>query len=116
MRGGRVSLDERRCWLDVRALERQFEQAERSDKKGASVEDCAERLLNLYRGPFLEDEEGEWAQRLRKRLREGVARCLTRCVITMRSAGQREAAARLVERAMEVDPDAVDRYRELGVV
>ena len=116
VKGGRVSLDERRCWLDVRTLERQFGQADKIDRKDTAIRECAEKLLDLYRGPFLGDEEGQWSQRLRHRLREKFARCLAQCVITLRAAGEREEAARLLEKAMDVDPDAVDRYRELMVI
>jgi two-component SAPR family response regulator len=64
----------------------------------------------------LSDEEGGWVEHPRKRLREKFARRLAKCLIALQAAGEREAAARLLERAMDVDPDAVNRFRELMVI
>ena len=113
VKGGRVSLDERRCWLDVRALERELGWADKVDTEGAAVREYAERLLGIYRGPFLSDEEGEWAWHLRKRLREKFSRRLAQCASALLAAGKREDAARLLEKATEADPDAIIGDREL---
>lgn len=116
VKGGRVSLDERRCWLDVRELERQLSRTDMVGAMGPAVRERAEKLLSLYRGPFLADEEGEWARRLRHRVRDNFVRCLAQCIIALRAAGEREEAARLMGRAMDADPEAVDKYRELMVI
>lgn len=111
VKGGRVSLDERRCWLDVRALERRLDRA--YDPASTDIMKYAEQLLGQYRGPFLVDEEGEWAWRLRKRLREKFSRRLAQCASALLAAGKREVAARLLEKAAAADPDAVNGYRDL---
>ncbi|MDA8171370.1 MAG: hypothetical protein M0Z48_06000 [Nitrospiraceae bacterium] len=51
LRGGRVSLDSRRCWVDARAFESMLEKA-----------------AALYRGPFLPDEGKPVIKSYRERL------------------------------------------------
>ncbi len=103
VKGGRISLNERNCWVDVRALERQLDLTD--NPQGNSARDCAEKLLSLYRGAFLSDEDGEWIQRRRRRLREKFSRRFTQCVNALLTAKMNETAARLLERAMDTDAD-----------
>ena len=111
VKGGRVSLDERHCWLDARALERLFDRADKIDAEGVAAREFAESLLHLYRGPFLKGEDGEWVRQCRHRLREGFARSLANCISVMRAAGEGEQSQRLLEQVMEVDPDAMRSCR-----
>ena len=65
--GGKVSLDARRCWVDVWALERQVGSGARA---GSQRE--LDNVLQLYRGHFLgqEGEQPPWALPTRERLRD----------------------------------------------
>src|SRR4029077_12351618 len=56
--GGKLSLDARSCWVDVWAFERELDAARAGD---ANPEQTLERLRQLYRGHFLEQEsEKSW--------------------------------------------------------
>ncbi len=111
VKGGRVSLDERRCWVDVRALERILDRVAIPEMGIAIVRELGEKLLSLYRGPFLGDEEGEWPWRLRNRLRTKFSRGLSQCVTVLRLAGETEMALQLLESAIDADPGAENLYR-----
>lgn len=57
LKNGRVSLDQRLVWVDVRLFE-----------AGQVPAPAAERLFALYRGPFLAGETAPWAQPRRESL------------------------------------------------
>ncbi len=67
----KLSLDARRCWVDALALDGWMACARPPSDAGRARRD-AERVLALYRGPFLGDEEGAWASAMRDRLRRRV--------------------------------------------
>ena len=71
----------------------------------ADIKDCVEQMLHLYQGPFLGDEEGEWAWRLRDRLRTKIARRLRHCEQLLQATGESGLAARLLERISTADPE-----------
>jgi hypothetical protein len=106
VQGGRVSLDEHQCWLDVRALERHIECGARVGQSDAALADWAETILGLYRGPFLPSLEEDWVRRVRQRLRGQMMRGIACYVDGLRASGNRRAAAPLFERMMAADPDA----------
>ena len=109
VKGGRVTLDEGRCWVDVRALERRLGQMNALDTE-RGVKEHAAQLLDLYRGPFLHGEEGEWAAVVRRRVRENFARGVTRCMAKLQATEER-AAAGVLERVAAVDPEVMARLR-----
>ena len=66
--GGKLSLDTEQCWVDVWAFERLLAQA-RAD--GGDAERNLQRLVELYRGHFLEHETDKpWALGSRASMRE----------------------------------------------
>jgi LuxR family maltose regulon positive regulatory protein len=101
---GRVSLDERLCWVDVRAFERYIDQADRIGADHAAMQSEAEKIMALYRGPFLNDEDAQWPTRLRERLRSKFFRFLIRCGQTLCASGEVEKAIGLLERTIDLDP------------
>lgn len=110
VKGGRVSLDERRCWVDVRALESQLNKE--SNPEHSSAREYAEKLLLLYRGPFLSDEEGEWARHMRNKLRMKFIRGLLQCVKILHSNNDREHSDLLLQRAIDIDASVEHLCRE----
>ncbi|MDA8387746.1 MAG: bacterial transcriptional activator domain-containing protein [Nitrospiraceae bacterium] len=70
LRGGRVSLDSRRCWVDARAFESMLEKAGYALKNGDGKEAAhlLEKAAALYRGPFLPDEGKPVIKSFRERL------------------------------------------------
>jgi DNA-binding SARP family transcriptional activator len=123
-REGRVSLNARRCWVDVWAVERLLDGGEAdwraSEISGRARSERAEELtrkaLDLYRGPFLEDlnEEG-WPLPLRERLRSRLMRGIEALGQHLERARRWEDAVACYERALEVDPHVESFYRRLMV-
>jgi DNA-binding SARP family transcriptional activator len=100
IRRGRVSLDPRRCWVDVAALERLLDRgAEVRDSAG--LHRLADQIQDLYRGPFLGDEEGNWPRPLRERLQTRLCRFLRHCAA---SAGDHGWVMNLAARLSANDP------------
>jgi len=118
---GKVSLDARRCWVDVRAFEHSLESSDlNGEKKRSAIRDQKseitlrlERALRLYRGHFLSGEDGPWSVSARERLREKYLRA----VIMLGEARERErdfkAAIASYEQALDVDDLAEELYRRL---
>lgn len=96
---GKLSLNERICWLDVWAF-RDWCGSLLTD--GSEAEQRASEALSaLYRGPLLQGEQGSWLLTARRRERERFGRVLER--LSTRDEG---AASRLRDHALIVDPEA----------
>ncbi len=120
VREARLSLDARRCWVDVWAFERLVGQAEGLWKKETApggAERAArltEQALELYKGRFLPHEVPEhWALPLRERLRSKFVRLVGILGREIERAGRWEDAVECYRRAVEVDPLVEDFYRRL---
>jgi len=101
LRNRQLSLDPAHVWWDVQALESALAQA------GPNSAAAAERLIDLYRGPFL-DGEFEPAEiiRARERLHGRFLRAVRDVGTALEQAGQIEAAIDLYGKALDVDPGA----------
>lgn len=116
--GGGVSLNPHYLWLDVWALEQGLEQLARAVRAGveqiASATALAERMLALYRGPFLvEERDASWALTLRERLRARLLRELRALWSALEQAGHLQQAAEGYQRGLEIDPLAEEFYQRL---
>lgn len=99
---GKLSLDRRYVWTDAWAFEAQADALEAALRaSGDAVAPAAERLLELYRGPFLAGEADQaWMLERRERMRARLARLLA-------AAGRVWAgASELAQRLRELDPEA----------
>jgi hypothetical protein len=100
---GKLSFDRRYVWTDAWAFEAEADALEAALRAGGgeAVAAAAERLLALYRGPFLAGEADEaWMLERRERLRARLARLLA-------AAGRVwDGAPALVARLRELDPEA----------
>jgi len=119
---GRVSLNARRCWVDVWAVERLLDRAEAdwraSEIAGRPTSERAEELtrkaFDLYRGPFLEDLDQEgWPLPLRERLRSRLMRGVEALGLHLERARRWDEAIACYERALEIDPLVELFYRRL---
>jgi ATP/maltotriose-dependent transcriptional regulator MalT/DNA-binding SARP family transcriptional activator len=110
--GGRLSLSEQHCWLDVWAFEALLAGTE---QPGAVAEPAvAERALALYRGPYLHHEcEEPWVLSLRERLNARFVRCLSNQAHRLGERGQWEEAAALYQRGLEADAFIEELHRGL---
>jgi LuxR family transcriptional regulator, maltose regulon positive regulatory protein len=94
---GKVSLNERLCWLDLWSFETS----------------SAEKALSLYRGHFLPQDDFFWIIALRERLHAKFQRAALDVGRQHESAGAYEAAAELYQRCLEADPSAEALHRQL---
>jgi DNA-binding SARP family transcriptional activator len=122
LREGRLSLDNRYCWVDAWAFERIFGKAEnawREGARGTGVETAvllSEQAIALYEGAFLAGEAASpWILSLRERLRSKFQRCLGEVGGHWEGAGQWEKAAQWYQKGLEVDDLAEEPYRRLMI-
>ena len=111
--GGKLSLDTRSCWVDVWAFERHLDAA-RAD--GADPESSLERLRQLYRGHFLEQEsEKSWALATRETMREKFLLRIQGVAVAHEAAKRWQEAAAIYQRGIELDNLAERLYRGLMI-
>ena len=120
LREGRLTLDNRYCWVDAWAFERVFAKAEnawRDGARGAGRENAvrlSEKSMALYEGSFLAGEAASsWILPLRERLRSKFQRCVGELGRYWEGAGQWEQAANCYRKGLEVDDIAEELYRRL---
>jgi DNA-binding SARP family transcriptional activator len=102
---GRVSLDRRYFWLDTWAFDALAAEAEGAADP-AAVEKLSERMLDLYRGPFMAGEEASWHAAPRDRMRARLARTVGRAMRQWQQSGESARAQRCYEKCLEIDADA----------
>ncbi len=117
---GRLTLDRRYFWIDAWAfnallLEIEGEAARLSATADAErLQRRAERLLRLYRGPFMAGEADQaWYVQPRERMRQRFVRAMTGIGRRWEEGGEAERAAACYERCLEADPLAEGFYRSL---
>jgi LuxR family transcriptional regulator, maltose regulon positive regulatory protein len=93
---GKISLNDRLCWLDV-----------------WSFEAAADGGLALYKGHLLPQDDFPWMLGSRERLRAKFQRAAIAAGKRHETAGEYEAAAMLYESCLEADPSAEALYRQL---
>jgi DNA-binding response OmpR family regulator len=117
---GRLSLDEKRCWVDVWAFEALVSRIERATRLPSPASDelgeLARELLRLYRGHFLEQETHDsWAVAARDRLKAKFLRAVTILGAGLEQCGEWRQTAALYSRALELDNLAEGLYRRLMI-
>jgi len=110
---GRLSLDPRRCRVDVWDVERQFCCLEALQPNDSVAEFSAgvHQLMTLYRRPFLEGEEAHWVISMRERLREKFLRVLVQAARALHRAGLHAEVLDCCQKGIEIDPLAEELYR-----
>ena len=121
LRGGKLTLDNRYCWIDIWAMERMLSWA---DVKKKVVKDQApsravhllENAIRLYKGSFLPNDADEpWAIHRRERLRSRFLRAVEDLGQNFEHAGNWDDAVKYYREGLEVDPVAEVFYRRLMV-
>jgi DNA-binding SARP family transcriptional activator len=120
VRDSRLSLNRSTIWVDIWALEQgvgQLDEALRTlpdARADPGLPPLIERLLSLYRGPFLADESEQPAYiACREQLRARVLRALTRAARCFEQAGLADAAIDCYQRFIEAEPLYEAPYRNL---
>ena len=115
---GKLSLDPQRVWVDawsfqrlagnVDDLVRSVDASSSPDIKASSL-----RLLRVYLGHFLADEEAPWALGYRERLRSKFLRAAKMLTTALEGADRFDDAIELQRRAIELDSLEEEFHREL---
>jgi len=101
---GKVTLDRRYAWVDAWAFESLALRAEAA-LDGPALESVADRMLALYRGPFMAGEPDEpWYEQPRERMRGRLARAMGRVLRHWQESGQRDRALGCYQACRDVDP------------
>jgi len=107
----KLTLDRRYFWVDIWAFEEliaEIDGAQRAPRAAAGhagLDGLAQRLLDLYRGPFLAAEpEAPWQLQRRERLRGRFARAVAALERAWREAGEAPRAAEFLDQCAEIDP------------
>lgn len=111
---GKLGLDAGQVWVDAWAFDRDVEslQSALHADSEADIAALGERLLSLYRGAFLENEEPQrWMLAARDRLRNRFMRSLADAGRYWERRERWPLAIALYERGTEVDTLAEDLYR-----
>jgi LuxR family maltose regulon positive regulatory protein len=115
---GRLTLDERHCWVDVWAFEWLLEEAEAEKERGSTDQaaQCIEKAIHLYKGPFLANEvEHSWMISARERLRSRFIRNLIWLGHYWQDQKEWEKAIESYQRGLEIDDVAEDLYQQLMI-
>jgi ATP/maltotriose-dependent transcriptional regulator MalT len=107
-RGDRISLNDASSWVDSWELDRKLAQAGACIERGAEAVPLAMRALELYRGPFLPEENTAWALAARDGVREKVLRLLA-----LLAAYAPDARTKLQRVPVHPDPHHTDVVGEL---
>jgi DNA-binding SARP family transcriptional activator len=111
---GKLTLDDRFCWVDAWAFEATLEQVESLWKReqAESAVQLLEKALQMYRGPFLAQEtERPWTLSMRERLRGRFLRNVEKLGKYWRQPSQWEKALDCYLKALEVDDLAEEFYQ-----
>jgi two-component SAPR family response regulator len=114
VKNGRLSLNKLRCWVDVWVLEEQLDQLQMTSADPVELRTLADKIIALYQGPFMNDEDGIWVERLRQRLQSKYFRFILHYGRTLSVEHVDEGqAARSPKSGAAFDPCADDYYRSL---
>lgn len=110
---GKVSLNDKVCWVDVWSLERLLGSLPDCDRPEAALR-CSQRLLARYRGPFLNLEETQpWMLRLRERVTGRTVRAVLLLGQKLEGASLWTDAATLYHGMLDVAPMHEELVRRL---
>jgi ATP/maltotriose-dependent transcriptional regulator MalT/DNA-binding SARP family transcriptional activator len=109
--GRQLSLDRALVWVDAWAFERALAAAREAAADDAAA---AARALELYRGAFLVEEEGEaWPVAMRERLRNKFIQAVADHAVRLEAAGRDEEAIACYLRGLDADSVVEPFYQGL---
>ena len=112
----RLSLNDRICWTDVWAFEDICKETDSLLQQGEAdiaIKQVLDRLLALYSGSFLPDEEAHWCIRTRQRLTMRFVDLVQRSTRFLVEKGAAESALNAVKKALIAVPLEVSLYHLL---
>ena len=99
-------------WLDVEAFDDLLDRSERSRSRDSAIP-LLERALQLYRGPYLEGVDGEWALVERERLEMRYLSSMEQLAGLYSDRGQQQVAIGWSQQVLAQDPYRETAHREL---
>jgi hypothetical protein len=104
--GGKISLNKKRCWLDIWAFEQRLEQldgllANANAVSGEQLETCLAALSRLYRGPLFGETSPPWAEAVRTRLQNKYNKALKRISVYYKNTENDVKAAYFLDKLAE---------------
>lgn len=118
LKEGRISLNDRYCWVDARAFERLLEQAQRCKEpaEASHKKELIEKAITLFKGGYFAGEHEEaWMIAPSERLKSGFFKSVWWLVRYLGEQGLWEQAADCCEKFLVVDDCREDIYRNLMV-
>jgi LuxR family maltose regulon positive regulatory protein len=119
VQGGRLTLNQRYCWVDVWALEHilgqadeEWRKAPKTDKTAKAIE-LTQKVLDLYQGPFMKGTEEPWAISFRERLQANVMRGMEWLGHYWEGVDQMEKAIACYQQGLVVDKLSEKCYQRL---
>jgi LuxR family transcriptional regulator, maltose regulon positive regulatory protein len=115
-REGRVTLDERYCWLDIWAFEHFLGQVEAKRKEGQPERaiQLTGKVIHIFKGSFLAGEPDKpWAISMQERLKSKFIRTLNQSAHYWSTTGQWGSALDYYQKALEVDDNIEELYQNL---
>jgi len=116
LRDGRLTMEQRYCWVDVWAFERLLGEADGKRKEGLTEKaaELTQRAIEVYKGPFLFGEMKQpFVISFRERLRSKFSRIVSWLGGYWEETNRLEKALECYQRGLEVDNLAEELYRRL---
>lgn len=109
---GMVALEAREVWHDVEEFENLYRQARTADEAGEAERAVTayRRLVQLYRGPFMEGCYLDWALAERSRLEQTAVDAMTRLAQLYQLQGRPRESAECAEKALLLVPESQDLH------
>ncbi len=117
LRNGRLTLNQRYCWVDVMAFEHLINQADEPSgaEPGNGAKVCLEKALSLYKAGqhFIDFEDNQWSLMFYERLRSMFVRAVMKIAAQSEEAGRFDEAAAHYKRGIEREPLSENLYQSL---
>lgn len=111
---GSLTLDRRRCWVDIWALENLLDKLEKESRNTEAPLTLFDRAIELYRGPFLPGEDNApWAITPRKRIQSRFLRLLMEQARRLQQNNAWQHAIEIYEKGLEADHLSERLYQRL---
>jgi len=109
---GMLALEAREVWHDVDEFESLYRQARAADEGGDTERAVAayRRLVQIYRGPFMEGCYLDWALAERERLEQTAVDSMTRLAQLYQLQGRPRESAECAEKALLLVPESQDLH------
>jgi DNA-binding SARP family transcriptional activator len=108
--GGNLYLNRNLCWLDVWTLD---DLIRRLDQQLIATETVVQRLMTIWRGPFLPGQNASDTVTKRLSLSAKFIRVMTQIVQTLIQENKPESAIQAIRKAIEVEPMAEHLHHQL---